>query len=66
MRIRKDKPLNIIRSYMCLPNTLGHRILQVMNWDTDVMFLVLKLKFTVYHSDNDTCPLTHVVLTCFF
>jgi hypothetical protein len=43
------KPLGIIRSHMCLPNTPGHCILKVMNRDGDPVgpFLTLKIKFTV-------------------
>jgi len=43
------KPLGIIRSNMCLPNTRGHCVLKVMNRDGDAvgLFLILKIKFTV-------------------
>jgi len=43
------KPLGIIRSHMCLPNTPGHCVLKVMNRDGEPvgLFLILKIKFTV-------------------
>ena len=41
-----DKLLDIIRSYICLPNTLGQCVLQVMNRNRDAIFLILTLIFT--------------------